>query len=438
MATLLRLLRLFLAGALFLITRGESFGAVAEQSISASRQFIVYGARLPVRGAICELAERTKRELLGLLEERDNWVTPIVINAQYSQANLPEAPRLAINVGQTGFGLKLQLDLLIDSEISAPEVRREILRALVLEIMYRGQSTLPAGTVWASPPDWLVDGVPGAQTDLQRDRVSSLLALSVTAGTVLPLEKLLQQRPELLDAAGRLLYRAYAVALVDLLANGPGGGPAKLARFIVDLPSASGEALDGLRAHFPGLFESPETAERTWQKQVARFSARQPYDLMSSVETEQSLAQKLRLKIPAGNGGKERTLAEFRELATQPAAKKALAMLAQDLTALSLRANPVLAPIVAEYAQISAMLARGKTGGIAKRLERLERSRRELALQMRGIDDYLNWFEATSLPGPSRAFAGYLKAAESAGRWDHTRRDPISVYLDAVETQFED
>jgi hypothetical protein len=56
---------------------------------------------------------------------------------------------------------------------------------------------------------------------------------------------------------------------------------------------------------------------------------------------------------------------------------------------------------------------------------------------MRGIDDYLNWFEATRLGGPSGAFAEYMKAAESAARPPQTKRDPISVYLDVLETQFE-
>ena len=97
-----------------------AFGAVAvagavEQSVSTSRQFIVYGTDIAVRGAICDFAERTKRELLTLLEQQDNWITPIVINAQYPRANLPEVPRLSVDLAQTGFGVKLELDLVIDS-----------------------------------------------------------------------------------------------------------------------------------------------------------------------------------------------------------------------------------------------------------------------------------------------------------------------------------
>ena len=58
----------------------------------------------------------------------------------------------------------------------------------------------------------------------------------------MPLEKLLQQKPELLDAPGRLLYRAYAIALVDLLRHAP-EGPARLARFIDGLRSASNDPM---------------------------------------------------------------------------------------------------------------------------------------------------------------------------------------------------
>jgi hypothetical protein len=83
-------------------------------------------------------------------------------------------------------------------------------------------------------------------------------------------------------------------------------------------------------------------------------------------------------------------------------------------------------------------LIRGKTEGIARRLERVTASRKNTATQMRKIDDYLNWFEATKLRDPSEAFADYFKAAESAARPKERKRDPISVYLDAVETQFQD
>ena len=96
------------------------------RSVSTSRQFIVYGTDAPVRGAVCDAGERTKATLLALLQQPDQWKTPIVVNAQYPQANLPDAPRAALYFNQTGFGLKIQLDLVIRSDERGPAVEREL------------------------------------------------------------------------------------------------------------------------------------------------------------------------------------------------------------------------------------------------------------------------------------------------------------------------
>jgi hypothetical protein len=302
--------------------------------------------------------------------------------------------------------------------------------------MYRGQPNIPAGAVYDSPPDWLLDGIPGEQSDLPRDRVTSLLSTPVAARTVLTLEKFLQQRPELLDAPGRLLYRAYSVALVDLLSRAS-AGPRRLARFIVDLPAAPNDPLADLRHHFPGVLDSDDGAEKIWDKQIARLARPQPYQLMASAETERMLEQKLRLKFSDQGAEKSYELGEFGSFLKDKSAKSVLAVLARDLSTLAARAHPVYAPIIAEYSQLTALLQRGKANGVARRLERLELSRRALTAQMSGIDDYLNWFEATSLARPSGAFADYMKAADSVAQEHNTKRDPISVYLDVLEAQFE-
>jgi hypothetical protein len=258
----------------------------------------------------------------------------------------------------------------------------------------------------------------------------------VAARTVLTLEKFLQQRPELLDAPGRLLYRAYSVALVDLLSRAR-AGPRLLARFIVDLPAAPNDPLADLRHHFPGVLDSDDGAEKIWDKQIARLARPQPYQLMASAETERMLEQKLRLRFSEHDVEKTYDLGEFASFMKDKSAKSVLALLARDLSALAARAHPVYAPIIAEYSQVTALLQRGRTKGVARRLERVETSRRALTAQMSGIDDYLNWFEATSVARPSGAFVDYMKAAESLAQERNTRRDPISIYLDVLEAQFE-
>ncbi len=427
-----RFFAIFLAVAL---AATEGSAAPVEQSVSTSRQFVVYGTDLAMRGAICDLAERTKRELLAFLEQRDDWTTPIVINAQYPKANLPELPRLSVDVAQTGFGLKLQLDLVVTPEARVPDIRREILRALLLERMYRGQSNMPAGTAYTSPPDWLLDGVPEQQSDFSRERLAGVLALPVSTKNVLPLHKFLEQKRDLLDAAGRLLYRAYSWALIDLLRHSP-DWPRRIARFVADLPGSSNDRVAELREHFPDVFGT-ESAEIGWEKQIARLSTDEPFQLMGIIETERLLAAKLRIKISEQGRDKDYQLEQFAMILKSKAGRTALRGLEQDLRALATRANPVYAPIIAEYAEITARVARGRTLGIERRFERLRLDRETLTAQMRQIDDYLNWFEATSLARPSGEFADYMQAAKRAAEPERTRRDPISVYLDAVEAQVE-
>jgi hypothetical protein len=96
-----------------------------------------------------------------------------------------------------------------------------------------------------------------------------------------------------------------------------------------------------------------------------------------------------------------------------------------------------LRPVAREYQQIAALLAGGKRRGIAKRLSHLDGIRKQLAARMGDIDDYLNWFEATQMERKSGAFNDYLKAASQSEVPAPRRRDPLSVYLDALEDQIE-
>jgi hypothetical protein len=100
-------------------------------------------------------------------------------------------------------------------------------------------------------------------------------------------------------------------------------------------------------------------------------------------------------------------------------------------------AHPVLRPVAREYEQVAALLARGKRRGIAKRLSHLDITRRELSARMRDIDDYMNWFEATQMETQSGAFNDYLKAMNQSQVSAPRRRDPLSVYLDALADHLE-
>jgi len=417
---------------LFVFSQTRLLCAPLGRSVSPSRQFIVYGANDPLRGAVCELAERTKANLLALLRQPDRWKTPIVVNLQSPQANLPEIPPAALRFSQTGFGLKLQLDLTITQNVDGALVERELLRAIVLEMIYRSEPNLAPGTAFVEPPDWLLDGVLGLTPG--RDRGTFVEALSASEKRM-SLEEFLQQRPVPLDSPGRTLYRAYSVALVQLLVDGT-DGRSRITRYIDKLSGASNDPLADLKAQFPLLSGD---VEKTWQSSVARLSDVQSYQLLTFAESERRLDELLRVKIPdTGKSTKAVELSELAQRKTTAAEKTALSLLSQNLLLFAIRANPIMRPIAREYEQIVARLARGKWKGVAKRVAGLKDIRARIAARMSDIDDYMNWFEATQSKSGSGIFADYLRAADQPRAPGPRRRDALSVYLDALANQFED
>lgn len=421
---------------LFFVMAGFAWPALCagppERSVSPSHQFVIYGADAALRGAVSNLAERTKTNLLTLLRQRDDWAVPIVINLEPQQANLPEVPPASLRFSQTGFGLKLQVDLTLSRNLNAPFAERALLRSILLEMMYRKQSQIVAGSPFVEPPDWLIDGVlaltPG------RDRGALVDALT-TAEKTLPLEKFLRQRPALLDSTGRVLYQAYAFTLVQMLLDGT-EGPVHLAQYMGRLSRGSSEPLADLKAQFPFLAGD---AEGTWQLSLRRLKNFPAYQLLTFAETDRRLAELLRLNVEQQDGQPKvaalRDLAQRRKLS--PNEKTALSNAGRELLVFVAQANPVLRPVAREYQQIAALLVRGKRKGVAKRLAKLEATHSQLASRMSDIDDYMNWFEATQMPNGSGNFEDYLKAVDHSQTSASKRRDPLTVYVDALEDQLE-
>jgi hypothetical protein len=408
--------------------------ALPAHSVSPSRQFVIYGADAALRGTISELAEQTKANLLALLRQRDEWRTAIVINLQSQQANLPEIPPSDLRVSQTGFGVKLQLDLTVGQNLDASLIERQLLRAILMEMVYRNEDDLVPGTTLVEPPDWLVEGALALTPGRQREALRQALSIADKGKS---LEEFLGQRFDLLDSAGRTLYRAYSMAFVQLLLD-EGAGRARLARYISNLSHASNDPVADLKARFPQLRDD---LEKKWRSTVAHLSEHQTYQLLTFAESERHLDELLQIKITDGshNSGKTKmvNLSELARRKALPEEKAALNQMTQALLLLVGTAHPVLRPVARDYQQIATLLTRGKRRGIAKRLSHLDVTYKELAARMGDIDDYMNWFEATQMESQSGAFSDYLKAANQSQVSAPRRRDPLSVYLDALEDQVE-
>jgi len=406
--------------------------APLERSISPSRQFIIFGGNRILRSAVSDAAERVKSKLLALLQSRDQWSVPILLNLQRPQANAPEVPAVLLNFSQTGAGLKIQLDLLVDRDFQPPVLQREVLRALLLEMSYRALSSLPAGTPYVAPPDWLVDGI----LTLDNESPEVFEGLDSVASSPPVLKNFLAQNPKLLDSQSRALYRACASALVRILLEHE-NGRVQLNRYIGDLPRASVDALSDLRAHFPWLGNDPDSTEKHWRENVVRVANERRFALITFAATSEQLDECLRTKIAQDRGKKNSLNLEETVRASRPNIDTGAATeLGQRLTLLGARAHPLLRPVVVDYQLAAELLARKNRHGLAKRLAGSAALRERIAARMSEVDDFMNWYEATQAKTASGAFRDYLHAVGSSEQVPR-RRDALSVYLDALETQLQ-
>ena len=262
-------------------------GAAPERTVSTSRQFVLYGADVSLRGAISRLAEETKANLLSLLRRPDSWKTPIVINLQFPKANLPEVPPAALHFSQTGFGLKLQLDLTIAPNFNRAATERDLLRAILLEMIYRGQGDIAAGTAYVDPPDWLLDGALAHTADRDSRLLAEALEPLVAIDKIMPLSEFLRPKKlSGLDSPTRILHRAYSAALVKWLVDEP-EGRSRLGLYIDNLSRNSAEPLAGLKTHFAAL--NDPAVEQIWKTRVMRFCNSQSYRLLTFEETQRRL-----------------------------------------------------------------------------------------------------------------------------------------------------
>ena len=422
--------RFIVAGLILICTTLPA--APLERSISPSRQFIIFGGNRILRSAVSDAAERAKSKVLGLLQLRDQWSVPILLNLRRPQANAPEVPPVLLNFSQTGAGLKIQLDLLVDRDFQPAVLQREVLRALLLELSYRALPSLPAGTPYVAPPDWLVDGI----FTLDNESPEIFAGLDSVASNPPTLGSFLTQHPGLLDSQSRALYRACASALVRILLEHE-NGRAQLTRYIADLSRASADVLSDLQAHFPWLGKESGAMEKNWSEHIARVARERRFALITFAATSEQLDECLRAKVAQDREKKNSlTLEETVRVSRPNIDTRAATELGQRLTLLATRAHPLLRPVVVDYQLAAELVARKKRHSLARRLAGSAALRQKIAARMSEVDDFMNWYEATQAKTASGAFRDYLHAADSREEVPR-RRDALSVYLDALETQLQ-
>lgn len=416
---------------------------ILPHSFSRSRQFVVYARDASLRGAVGSLAEDTKSGLLSALGLRDEWSIPFVIDLRVPEGSAPDL-RIPVrwSLGQTGSGLKIELDLVIGEVGRGTRIRDELVRGLLLEIAYRDHDRLPAGQAYTPPPPWLVTGLSAYLENLEDGVSASMFAALLPTTQALSITEFLSRDPATMDSTSRAVYRAYAYNLVCLLVREMKGGRAGIVAFLHNLPDTTyddARSAGALGRQFPEL-ASPDSLDKWWTIGLARLSASDRYQIFSVRETEEHLQKALTFTMPADAKkklpAKTYTLADFREFTALKRNRELLEGTRETLMTLSGQANPLYRQIVADYTALVAGLTRGRTGGVEEKLQVLTVQRRDTLKYRDDVADYMNWYEATQAATQSGSFEDYFHTVRQldAGQRAH-RPDAISVYLDGLGTE---
>jgi hypothetical protein len=415
-------------------TRGEALD-LHSRTISNSKQFVVFCADSRLRGQVASFVEDVKADTLRLLGEPDRWKIPVVIN--FEPASQTAKAPVVLWLQETMQGPKIEIDVQIGDDPAAVNLRKHIVRALLIELAYRDRP-VQGGQPFAEPAWWVVAGAletfrcedAGVGTDLFRRLV--------TTNRMPPIEEFLGHHSDDLGGAAEAMDGACAMALLQLLIEQPAGRDG-LARLVREWPNLHHDPIAALTRTFPGLGQGSTDVQKWWTLNLARFAELNRFKGLSMEDTDKELNALLDVELVVDQAGATRTfqIGEFASFLKLRGARQALNARHQAILNLSTRANALLRPVVSGYEEVLAMLERGKTRGLRDRMVRIEIYRETVMHRIGEIADYLNWYEATQFGARSGAFDSFLRTARAVG---HEQRrsgssNAIGQYLDELQEQ---
>lgn len=414
----------------------------SERTVSTSRQFTVFGNDRLQRTKIAQIAERAKSIWLESVRGQDKWRHPIVINIlPESEARRRKLPALGLHAftgpgeEKEGGTFRVQVDIPEKSRPGEIDVLRTMLQAVLLETAYRDVG-VPAGGRAVMPPDWLVDGLLAYAKQREDGTQSDAYEALIRSGDVPRLSSLMGERPARMDEVSRQLYEARAAALVRTILENP-DGPAELRGFVSGLHNSKPDEASFLAA-FPRSIGSAERLSRLWTLTIARQSASSRSESLTARQTRRELSHILSLQAdipgkknepPTRVSGDEAYL----QLARGQEGRFVLGQRARELMQLSVRAHPLYRPIIQEYGEIFFRLSQGRTRGQEKALASVRELFEALNKNVKEIEAYLDWVEATQPAGTDDEMRRVMQQSEFPEEESPRRNDPITRYLDALE-----
>ncbi len=405
-----------------------------QRSVSSSEQFVIYHTERALRSRLARRAEDLKGQWLRRLRLNDEWKSPIIIQVlPVRRANSPRV-RTALYESDGGAS-KIQIDIYDTASLKSADFDMEVYRALFLEFGYRHVSA-KAGKSFHQPPIWLIDGFHEDVAAREEGIAVGVYERLINEEDSPKLDVFLKERPEMLDATSRAIYRAKAMGLFRALLSSP-DGTAHLVGYCASLPLVDPGSSAELLQKFPALAEKPATLSKLWTLSLADASASNRVTPLSVKETQRRLTLILELTTPrdprrpqAGTVSGPEGLSAAARTST---GRYVVRQTAEDLLRLEVRAHPLIRPIVEEYRIIASELAAKPKKNVETRIRKNMQLQEAVVKRAEEMEDYLNWFEAAQLDTPSHEFDSAV--GSRPGPLSFHRNDAVSRCLDDIEAR---
>ncbi|MBU6181943.1 MAG: hypothetical protein KGR46_03940 [Verrucomicrobia bacterium] len=411
--------RLALIAALAVGFAATGWGTAPKNAVQGDG-FLAYSQNRSQARSLVRRAEAVQQGFTRLTGIESSKAKPVIIQTIDSSAT--GSPSAVARVFETdGGGFKVQVDVQ-GSGGSGGIFETEVARALLLQAML-AEKPPRAGKAFPQPPEWFVEGL----AEFVRDRNGTLppgVDAAILGNKNPPeLPRFLSEKTSRMDATTLLLYRVQAAALLRALSK-QDGSREKIAGWIVS-PSFPDSDLASILEAFPDLKGEDGLLARLWTLEIARASMPPKLSSLSVQATEESLAKAL----GDSKASDDPPIAEsLPARARERGGPHAMRQIEIELLGLEFRSHPLLRPVVSEYRQIAALLARKPKAKVAKRLEENTAVRSLLVERDRQTADYLNWFEATQV---NESVDPLLEQTRELSI--PPKKDPLTLYLDAFE-----
>lgn len=342
---------------------------------------------------------------------------PVLVTLHPRTESAASLPSLKVDALEGGIP-RISVDLR-EGEIRG-EGQQLLMAALLLREYYEGHAPVPGSSV-PQFPAWVTRGLASICFPAEEPFRIPSSYLKVKGGNPPALEDFLIQRPpERSDPTISDLYDASAACLLKAGLTSS-AGQASFREWVGHLDQ---KQPNHNPSRWVGGWEM-RPVERRWLLLMAGSSA----DGDGAIRI-QGAADSLKAYDAVMTGG----IPEGASIHSLAQDKKnsghTLGKLAERITAIRLRANPLVVPLLDQTLILVAKAPKLPVKKIEAEEKRLAKLREIIVKQSRAIDEYLDWYEAAKLPVRSGTFDKLLQNQETV-----IKKGPVGRYLDAVEAR---